>query len=173
MTDSLPPSGPATPKPAHWRIGEHGTHFDPLLDSLVSISRIYGISTTQEALSAGLPLENNLVTPALLPRAAARAGLTARLARRKLSDLRPGLLPVILLLQDKQACLLLEWTEDGQARVRFPESGESGDVISKEALESLFAGVVFFVRPHRSLLREDGVRAGVDWDSVEIGRAHV
>ena len=147
MTDSLPPSGPATPKPAHWRIGEHGTHFDPLLDSLVSISRIYGISTTQEALSAGLPLENNLVTPALLPRAAARAGLTARLARRKLSDLRPGLLPVILLLQDKQACLLLEWTEDGQARVRFPESGESGDVISKEALESLFAGVVFFVRP--------------------------
>lgn len=26
--------------------------------------------------------------------------------------------------------------------------------------------VVFFVRPHRSLLREDGVRAGVDWDSV-------
>ncbi|MDT7516985.1 type I secretion system permease/ATPase [Rhodoferax mekongensis] len=147
MTDSLPPSGPANPKPAHWRIGEHGTHFDPLLDSLVSISRIYGISTTQEALSAGLPLENNLVTPALLPRAAARAGLTARLARRKLSDLRPGLLPVILLLQDKQACLLLEWTEDGQARVRFPESGESGDVISKEALESLFAGVVFFVRP--------------------------
>ena len=27
-------------------------------------------------------------------------------------------------------------------------------------------GLVFFVRPHRSLLKEDGVRAGVDWDSV-------
>lgn len=27
-------------------------------------------------------------------------------------------------------------------------------------------GVVFFVRPQRSLLKEDGVRAGVDWDSV-------
>lgn len=27
-------------------------------------------------------------------------------------------------------------------------------------------GAVFFVRPHRSLLQEDGVRAGVDWDSV-------
>jgi hypothetical protein len=25
---------------------------------------------------------------------------------------------------------------------------------------------VFFVRPRQSLLREDGVRAGVDWDSV-------
>lgn len=27
-------------------------------------------------------------------------------------------------------------------------------------------GVVFFLRPHRSLLREDGVRAGVEWESV-------
>ncbi|WP_138512682.1 type I secretion system permease/ATPase [Rhodoferax bucti] len=149
MTETLPPSGPApsAPKPSAWRLGEHSTHFDPLLDSLVSIARVYGIATTQESLSAGLPLENNLLTPALLPRAAARAGLTARIARRKLSDLRPGLLPVILMLQDKQACLLLEWTEDGQARVRFPESGESGDVVTQEALEALFAGVVFFVRP--------------------------
>ncbi len=27
-------------------------------------------------------------------------------------------------------------------------------------------GVVFFVRPHQSLLKHDGVRAGVSWDSV-------
>src|SRR4030095_16175478 len=27
-------------------------------------------------------------------------------------------------------------------------------------------GIVFFLRPHQSLLKEDGVRAGVDWDSV-------
>lgn len=148
MTAQLPTSStPSSNKTPGWRIGEHSTHVDPLLDCLVSLARVYGITTTQESVSAGLPLENNLITPALLPRAAARAGLTARLARRKLSDLRPGLLPLILLLQDKQACLLLEWTEDGQARVRFPESGESGDLISLEALEALFAGVVFFVRP--------------------------
>ncbi|MFM6989936.1 MAG: type I secretion system permease/ATPase [Rhodoferax sp.] len=144
----IPPTTAAPPpKPAGWRLGEHGIHVDPLLDSVVAIARLFGISTTQEALSAGLPLEGNLVTPALLPRAAARAGLTARLARRELADLRPGLLPAILLLKDKQACLLLEWTEDGQARVRFPESGESSDLLHKDELEALFAGVVFFVRP--------------------------
>jgi len=27
-------------------------------------------------------------------------------------------------------------------------------------------GIVFFLRPHKSLLREDGVRAGVSWESV-------
>lgn len=145
VTQPSPTPPPA--KPAAWRLGEHGIHFDPLLDSVVAIARLFGIATTQEALSAGLPLEGNLVTPALLPRAAARAGLTARLARRELSDLRPGLLPAILLLKDKQACLLLEWTEDGQARVRFPESGESSDVLPKAELEALFGGVVFFVRP--------------------------
>jgi ATP-binding cassette, subfamily C, bacterial LapB len=145
VSPTSPP--PPSPKATAWRLGEHSTHFDPLLDSVVAVARLYGQSTSQEALSAGLPLEGNLITPALLPRAAARAGLTARLARRELSALRAGLLPAILLLKDKQACVLLEWTEDGQARVRFPESGESGDVLSREALQELYAGVVFFVRP--------------------------
>jgi ATP-binding cassette subfamily C protein LapB len=130
-----------------WRHGEHHVHFDPLLESVVAAARIFGIPTTREALSAGLPLENNLVTPALLPRAAARAGMTAKLARRSLNVLRPGLLPVILLLKDKQACLLLEWLPTGDARVRFPEGGESSDVLTKAELEALFTGVVFFVRP--------------------------
>jgi ATP-binding cassette subfamily C protein LapB len=131
----------------NWHFGEHNVHLDPLLACVVAIGRIFGVTTTQEALSAGLPLEDNLITPALLPRAAARARLTARLARRSLSDLRPGLLPVILLLKEKQACILLEWLDNGNARVRFPENGESADILTKEHLEALYAGVVFFVRP--------------------------
>lgn len=137
----------STNKSPPWRVGEHSAHFDPLLDCVVAIARIYGITTTQESLSAGLPLEGNLVTPNLLPRAAARAGLTAKLARRSLTDLRPGLLPVILLLKENQACILLEWMDTGDARVRFPENGESSDVLTKEELEGLYAGIVFFVRP--------------------------
>jgi ATP-binding cassette subfamily C protein LapB len=46
--------------------------------------------------------------------------LTAKLARRSLDELRPGLLPVVLLLKDKQACVLLEWLEDGRHWVTFP-----------------------------------------------------
>lgn len=48
-----------------------------------------------------------------------------------------------------------------------------GDIMSdaggedmRRYMEWVNEGVVFFVRPHRSLLKEDGVRAGVDWDSV-------
>ena len=134
-------------EPANWRAGERAAHVDPLLDSVVAIARIFGIATTRESLSAGLPLEENCATPALVPRAAARAGLTARLARRSLDDLRPGLLPAILLLKDKQACLLLEWLPSGDARVRYPETGESSDLIDREVLAAMYAGLVFFVRP--------------------------
>jgi predicted ATPase len=36
----------------------------------------------------------------------------------------------------------------------------------KKYLEWVAQGIVFFVRPHRDLLREDGVRASVTWESV-------
>jgi predicted ATPase len=35
-----------------------------------------------------------------------------------------------------------------------------------EYMEWVARGTVFFLRPHPSLLKEDGVRAGVSWDSV-------
>lgn len=33
-------------------------------------------------------------------------------------------------------------------------------------MESVRSGLVFFVRPHRELLSQDGVRAGVEWEEV-------
>ena len=36
----------------------------------------------------------------------------------------------------------------------------------QEYMKWVSKGLVFFLRPHQSLLREDGVRAGVSWESV-------
>ncbi len=129
------------------RIAEHIVRFDPLLESVIAIAKIFGITTSMEALSAGLPLEGNRITPALLPRAAARAGLTAKLVQRSLDDLRPALLPVVLLLKGNQACVLLEWNPSGDACIRFPENGESSDVLTRAELQDLYAGIACFVRP--------------------------
>lgn len=41
-----------------------------------------------------------------------------------------------------------------------------GDPGFTEYMGWVSSGVVFFLRPHPSLLKEDGVRAGVSWDSV-------
>lgn len=40
------------------------------------------------------------------------------------------------------------------------------DPMLNEYMQSVAEGVVFFVRPHRDLLAEDGVRAGVNWEEV-------
>jgi predicted ATPase len=44
------------------------------------------------------------------------------------------------------------------------------DLINSEQFKSytewVSQGIVFFVRPHRDLLKEDGTRAGVTWESV-------
>ena len=84
MTESKPehpkqdsiPTTENTPPASTPRLGENSVRFDPLLDSVIAIAKIFGITTTLEALSAGLPLEGNRITPDLLPRAAGRAGLT-------------------------------------------------------------------------------------------------
>lgn len=136
----------ASPQKTEWQINEHAAHEDALLDCLAALTRIHGHPWTHEALSAGLPLVNNRLTPALLPRAASRAGLSARLVRQPLDRVRAPLLPVILLLHDQRACLLLEWVEDG-ARVRFTEGGESSVVLPREELAEMFAGIVCYVRP--------------------------
>ena len=41
-----------------------------------------------------------------------------------------------------------------------------GDPGFAEYMSWVAGGVVFFLRPHPSLLKEDGVRAGASWDSV-------
>ena len=124
-------------------------HHDPLLDCLVELTRIHGRPSTRAALTAGLPVPAKGMTPSLFPRAAARAGFSSKIVRRPLEKIDPLLLPVILLLDGDEACVLLDWQEGGQmARVLFPEAGQGTVVLPREALEGRYAGIAIFARPH-------------------------
>ncbi|XZG71204.1 type I secretion system permease/ATPase [Chitinibacteraceae bacterium HSL-7] len=135
-----------SPAPAAGWSASHA-HFDPLLDCLVDVLRMHGTTTTSEALSAGLPLEDNRLTPALMPRAAARAGFSAKLVKRTLAELPEQLLPMILVLDGRQACVVLERMDAERLRVRFPESGEAGEVVALAQLAGRYSGVAIVVRP--------------------------
>ena len=54
---------------------------DPLAACLAVTARLYGQPVSAEALTAGLPLEEGRLTPALASRAAERAGLAARVLK--------------------------------------------------------------------------------------------
>ena len=95
---------------------------DPLLDSLVLITEHYGNPCSADALAAGLPLTGANLTPELLPQAASRAGLSAKLVRKGLNELPPMLLPCILMLKDKKALVLQELDiENNKATVSINE----------------------------------------------------
>jgi len=129
-----------------WRVDPRAVHEDPLLDCLVELARIHGTPATAQALSAGLPLEAHRLTPALLPRAAARAGLSARLARRALEGLRGEALPCILLLRGERACLLIA-AGDGQYEISHPDIGGGTLSIGEADLLAEYTGLACLVRP--------------------------
>lgn len=128
---------------------EDQLHHDPLLDCLVELTRIHGRPSTRAALSAGLPLPKIGLTPSLFHRAASRAGFSSKVVRRPLEKIEPVLLPAILLLENNEACLLMNWEEDGaRAQVLFPETGQGSVTISRAELAGRYAGIVIFARPH-------------------------
>jgi ATP-binding cassette subfamily C protein LapB len=127
--------------------GEAGKQHDPLLECLVALARFHAVSQSAEALSAGLPLEDHRLTPSLFARAAKRAGLASKVMRRSLDEIEPALLPVVLLLEGRGACLLMGWTDDGQARVVLPELGEAAVDMPRQALQARYTGLAIFARP--------------------------
>ncbi|MDQ5898077.1 MAG: ATP-binding cassette, subfamily bacterial LapB, partial [Pseudomonadota bacterium] len=107
-----------------------------------------GAATSRAALSAGLPLQGGRLTLSLAERAAQRAGMSAKLQRLSLEQIEPATLPAILVLRGNGACVLLGWTESGDARVLLPETGQGAVVMPRQDLARRHGGVVLFVRPH-------------------------
>ena len=119
---------------------------DPLLDSLVLLTEHFGNPCSAKALQAGLPITNHILSPELFPQAAQRAGLSSKLVRKGLNQLPAMLLPCVLLLKDKQCCILQEiQQEQNSAIITLPETGGQ-ESISLQELESRYIGLTFLVK---------------------------
>lgn len=130
-------------------LGEDGLHHDPLLDCLVELTRIHGRPSTRASLSAGLPLDEGGLLPSMFHRAASRAGLASKIVRRPLEKVDSALLPVILLLTDNEACVLLAAdATSGVVQLLFPDTGQGSVTLTVEELQSRYTGIAIFVRPH-------------------------
>ena len=117
---------------------------DPLLACLLDLARLHGRAANRAALLGGLPLEAGLLTPELFLRAARRIGLDGALSRRELDEIGQSMLPVVLLLHARGACVLLRRDEEG-AHLLLPEQGAT--VMPIEQLRLRYAGAVLLARP--------------------------
>ena len=132
---------------------------DPLLECLVILTKLYNRPFTAEALTGGLPIEDGHTTPELFSihhskanfsRAAKHAGFASELVQRDLESISTMVLPCILVLKDKQACILKEIdTENKRFKIILPEVAEGEEWIEKEKLEEQYLGFSFFLKPQR------------------------
>ncbi len=137
------------PEEDMWEIppAHHISH-DPLLGCLIILTRLEHNPFSPETLIAGLPLLNNKLTPELFIRASARAGLSSQIVSRELSDISNLVLPCVLLLENRQAVVLIELDEANQvAKVIQPESGTGETEIPLSELEHEYTGYAIYSRP--------------------------
>ncbi len=121
---------------------------DPLLQCLFAVAKAHGRAVHRDTVLSGLPLREGRLSPALFARAARRAGLASKAVRRPLQRLNEALYPVVLILNDEDACLLLGWSEDGsEAHILSPQDDDAEVWINREELEARYAGVALFARP--------------------------
>lgn len=138
----------------------------PLAECLRLVAGHYGRRTSFSSLTAGLPIPKEGITPELFLRAAERADMNAKLVERPLEALAVApTLPCILVLNNKQACILwdIEYPDktpplqepgkeaqihpETRFLVQFPETEEEKQIMGLEQLKALYTDYAFFVRP--------------------------
>ena len=117
-----------------------------LMDCLMIICRAHSILVSRVSLLSGLPLDNGELSPTGFERAAQRAGLASRTAKRDIAQINPALLPAVLIMEGKQACVLHE-LRDECAKVSYPELDSAVVSVELEQIASQFTGYVIFARP--------------------------
>ncbi|AIW16770.1 type I secretion system permease/ATPase [Vibrio tubiashii] len=153
---------------------------DPLLNSLIYVSRYYGLANSPEALINGLPLSDGKLTPFLFPRSAERAGLVAKENRSALTEISQLVLPVVLILKSGDACVLNSINDDKtEAEIVTGESGLVPISLPIAELEQLYIGRYFLVKkqfrydersPEVLKTREGHWFWGTIWQSKKIYR---
>ena len=121
---------------------------DSLLGSLLVICRIHGVAISKDALIAGLPMREGRMTPGLVKRAAARANLVSNVLKKPLNAIRHEFLPAILILAQDEACVFLGWDANKKnARIIFPELGDTEVLLPAEELAQRYVGYAIAAKP--------------------------
>lgn len=135
---------PLRPDPA----GEK--EIDPLLGALVFLARHHGTPKSADVISDGLPLDDGRLTLSLVPRAAQRAGLSAKLVSQRADRVADILLPCIVILQGRRAVVMLERDADRkQATVYLTEAEGIQTVDMDSLIEQATGQVIYARREHR------------------------
>ncbi|MFV0360469.1 type I secretion system permease/ATPase [Tropicimonas sp.] len=138
--------GPGT-GPEEWSIPDDP--LDPLASSLAETMRLMGRDVGLPVLRAGQPLPpDGRLTPDLALAAAAAQGFRAMITRKgRLADLPDAVLPAVLFLNGRDACVLIAREPGGRARVVWPAKGGEAISLPLPELQAAYSGHALVLRP--------------------------
>lgn len=156
----------------------HAVPTDPLLECLVFLTAHYGRAKSAQALTAGLPYDTRDMRPALFCEAAERLELKTQITKRpNVRSIPSAVFPVVLVLKEDQACLLLALSKDQKtAKIFSPETKSVRD-IDFAKLEKDYAGYAIFVHPRSEFKTAENVELTDDphhhwfWSLVRKNRS--
>ncbi len=114
-----------------------------LLKCLIELTVYFGKPFSENALTAGLPIESDGLTLALFERAANHANINSEQQSCALDDIDLSRLPAILILKNNSALLLIAKTDVGY-RIQDPDNKfQSQDITTEELLQKYDQRVIY------------------------------
>jgi ATP-binding cassette, subfamily C, bacterial LapB len=126
-------------------------HADSLIHALVLTLKLHGLEISAEALRHGVPAtgrDGRFVVNDLL-RAADNNDIFVALKERKLDQISPLVLPVILVLKNGDAVVYKGRNANDQCLLCSTDTGMAEIAVSREAIDKAYCGYCLFVRPPR------------------------
>ncbi len=121
---------------------------DPLLECLVFLTAHYGRAKSAQALVSGLAYGEESMRPNLFCEAAERIDIKSKIVKQdKLSKISSSVLPVVLVLKDNQACVLLKMHEGEHTAVIWSPETKSERSIALTDLKQSYSGFTIYVHP--------------------------
>jgi len=135
---------------------------DELLQCLVIFTKLHNNPYSADALTIGLPVKDGedielfslKSSRSLFSRAASRAGFASTLVRKDLEQISPLVLPCILMLRGKKACILESFSADRKmANIITPELSTGSSAIEMSRLKDEYLGYAYYLK--REFVPED------------------
>lgn len=146
MTDSTQPQATAAPPQGAGAAAAWDIENDALAHALHWLTRHHGRERSPESLLSGQPMSGRL-GPDQAVRALREAGYNAGLVQRRLADIHPMLLPVVLLLNGGDACIVAARRADGQYDVVMPGREHHACSASPAELQAEYTGIALVATP--------------------------
>jgi len=158
---------------------------DQLEACLIFLCRHFDMPVSESVIRASLTGLNSAMTAEQFVRIAGRVGLATTVGRQELSEIDNAILPLVAMMRDGRAIVLVERIGPGRIAAYHSDYGPEAVVLSEAEIAEDYAGYVVVVRPYRHSLPEasSSAAAGMSghwfwgpitdnwWSYVQVGVA--